>query len=64
MLIFYSSIVVNHFDFDDLPGLDIVIMFSIFMATLVYAMLFAYTSKNLDREIFYEAKGIFELKQY
>jgi hypothetical protein len=44
--------------------MDIGAIVSIFLTCVLYAVLFANTTKNLDHAIFLEAKGFFELKQY
>jgi hypothetical protein len=64
MSMFYTSIVVNVFDFKNLTIQDYGIIASIFISTNLYAVLFGSVNKSLDHEVFSEAKGIFELKQY
>ena len=64
LLIFFTGFVVNQFDYSEVQLIDIKVIVSVFSYCVIYAVLFAYTSKNLDHEIFLEAKGFFELKQY
>ena len=64
VLIFYTFLVVNHFDYSEVQIIDIGIMVFVFFTSVLYAVLIANTIKNLDHEIFLEAKGFFELKQY
>ena len=64
LIIFFTGLVVNQFDYSEVQLIDIGVIVSVFSYCVIYAVLFAYTSKNLDHEIFLEAKGFFELKQY
>ena len=61
-MVFYASVIVNLFDFQILQFIDIAVMISIISTNILYAMLFAFSCKNLERVIFSEAKGMFEMK--
>ena len=61
-MVYYSSVIVVLFDFQNIHFVDIAIILSIFSTNILYAMLFAFISKNLEKVIFSEAKGMFEMK--